>query len=222
MRLRHKRPRPLDRSDLHRDARLFVVATEDTFAPRQYFEESPVFKSPRIRVLALTTEDGCSAPDHVLERLKKHRDDLKKKAQLFEDDEFWLMLDIDHWTEPNHIDNFTKTCSEAGQQGFQLAHSNPCFEVWLLLHFVELQAHEQFHKGDEVEERLRGVLGQYNKTRLDLSRFDRQNAAVAARRAEKLDGSSDDRWPQKTGTHVYRLVNRLFDVLRAKRNSDAE
>ena len=56
MTLRHKRSRPLDRPELHRDARPFVIATEDTYASKQYFEESSIFRNPRIHVLALSTE----------------------------------------------------------------------------------------------------------------------------------------------------------------------
>ena len=214
MNLRHKRPRPLDRPDLHRDARLYVIATEDTYAPKQYFEESSIFRNPRIHVLTLPTEEGHSSPEHVLRRLTDCREEMQKKRELLDEDEFWLMLDTDHWTKPNHIDNFTNVCGEAIQRGFGLAHSNPCFEVWLLLHFEDLDASNQFHKGKDVERHLKDVLGKYNKTRLDISRFDRKNAAIAAGRAEVLDKSSADRWPQQTGTHVYRLVKNLGDKRR--------
>lgn len=209
MTLRHKRPRPLDRPELYRDARRFVIGTEDTYAPRQYFEESSIFRNPRILVLTLPTEDGCSSPKHVLDRLKKYRDEAKQRKEWDDKDEYWLMLDTDHWTKPNHIDNFTKVCSEAIDQGIQLAHSNPCFEVWILLHFEDFDAGDQFQECKDVEIRLKGALGQYNKTRLDLSRFDPKNAGIAADRAEKLDKSSTNRWPQQTGTHVYRLVKKL-------------
>ena len=209
MTLRHKRARPLDRPELHRDFRRFVLATEDTYAPRQYFEESSIFRNPRIHVLTLPTQDGRSAPEHVLERLKAYRDEAKRKNEFEDEDEFWLVLDTNHWIEPNHIDNFTSVCGEALQQGFKLAHSRPCFEVWLLLHFEDLNPSDQFQSCKEVEDRLKDVLGGYNGSRLDLSRFDRKNAGVAAKRAETLDNSSTDRWPQRTGTHIYRLVASL-------------
>lgn len=213
MTLRHKRPRPLDRPELHRDARLFVIASEDTYAAKQYFEESPVFRDRRIYVLTLPTECGQSAPEHVLQRLKAYREDKKRRNELLDEDEFWLMLDTDHWTAPSHITNFNQVCGEALQQRIGLAHSNPCFEVWILLHFDELNASDQFRKGHDVEKRLRASLGQYNKTRLDLARFNRENAAAAAERAERLDTTPENRWPQKTGTHVYRLVKNLFAAL---------
>jgi hypothetical protein len=187
-----------------------VIATEDTYAPKQYFEESSIFKNPRIYVPALPSKGGRSAPEYVLDRLKEYRDETRRKNELLDEDEFWFVLDTDHWTQPNHIDNFTKVCREGSEQGIGLAHSNPCFEVWLLLHFEDVDAVGQFRASKDVEERLRSVLGQYNKKRLDLSRFDRKSAETAVERAETLDNSSADRWPQRTGTHIYRLVKRLL------------
>ena len=54
---------------------------------------------------------------HVLERLKTYRQQEEQKNELLDEDEFWLMLDTDHWIKPNHIDNFTNVCGEAIQQG---------------------------------------------------------------------------------------------------------
>jgi hypothetical protein len=195
-----KKPRPLVREEMtYRDDRLFVIATEDTYAPKRYFEESSIFQNSRIKVRVLPTEDGLSAPEHVHGRLKSFR----KEYELQEDDVLWLMLDVDHWADPNHISNFDKVCTEAGHLKFQLAHSNPCFEVWLLLHLMDLTSNDQFAKCADVAYRLKDALGTYSGTRLDLSRFNRENAATAVERAEKLDKSPNDRWPQKTGTHVY-------------------
>ena len=43
---------------------------------------------------------GCrSAPEHVLERLDQYQEEYELGA----DDEFWLMLDTDHWTGPGHV-----------------------------------------------------------------------------------------------------------------------
>jgi hypothetical protein len=218
MTLRHKRPRPLDRPELKRDASLIVIATEDSYAPKQYFEESTIFRSSRFQIETLPTEDGQSSPEHVLERIKNYRDEKIRKNEYDDKDEFWLMLDTDHWIEPAHIPNFDKVCAEAIKQNFGLAHSNPSFEVWLLLHFEDLDDAVQFSNSPKVEKRLRELLGSYNKRNLDLSKYCRDNAEQAAERAKKLehreilDSPPDDRWPQKTGSHVYRLVNRLLQL----------
>jgi len=204
MNLRCRKPRPLAREEkTYRDDRLFVIATEDTLAPDHYFR---IFRNPRIKVRVLPTEGGLSAPEHVLDRLGG----FAKEFALMEEDELWLMLDTDHWVEPNHIANFDRVCTEATQKGFQLAHSNPCFEIWLLLHVTDLDAADQFRTCEEVVQRLREALGGYSKRRIDPVTFSPGTAAIAVARAEKLDGASDDRWPQRTGTHVYRVVKKLL------------
>ena len=60
MNLRHKKPRPLERKDKEtlRDARLFVIATEDTYAPDRYFH---IFTNPHFQVKVLSTKGGLSA-----------------------------------------------------------------------------------------------------------------------------------------------------------------
>ncbi len=204
MNLRHKKPRPLTREEkTYRDDRLFVIATEDTHAPDQYFR---VFRNPRIKVRVLPTECGLSAPAHVFQRLEEFH----REFELQEDDELWLMLDTDHWIEGGHIKNFIDVCTQATQKGFHLAHSNPCFEIWLLLHVADLDANEQFARCEDVVQRLKDTLGGYSKRKIDSERFSREAIDVAVARAEKLDESPDDRWPQKTGSHVYRVMKKLL------------
>jgi len=205
MNLRCRKPRPLTREEgTYRDDRLFIIATEDTHAPARYFE---IFKNPRIKVHVLPTEQGLSAPQHVLERLDKYIREYETKDKI---DQFWLMLDTDDWIKPNHIQNFKKVCAEAVKKRFQLAHSNPCFEVWLLLHLTELDASKQFNNADEAISHLKCVLGEYSKRTIDCTRFPPEAARTAVERAKKLDVSPNDRWPQEMGSHVYRIVEKLL------------
>jgi len=203
MNLRRRKPRPLSREDkTFRDDRLFVIATEDTYSPDRYFR---IFHNPRIKVRVLPTEAGFSASSHVLDRL----DAFAKEYELTGDDELWLMLDTDHWAEPNHVANFDRVCKEAVEKGFHLAHSNPCFEIWLLLHVEDLNPSDRFKSCEEVVRRLREALGAYSKRTIPGS-CSPSTAAIAVDRAERLDGGSNDRWPQRTGSHVYRVVKALF------------
>lgn len=202
---RCRKPRPLSREDkTYRDDRLFVIATGDTHAPEQYFD---IFKDSRIKLLILPTEDCHSAPEHVFKRM----DDYRKKFETMDDDECWLMLDTDHRVEPNKIGHFKQLCAEAGQKGYQLAISNPCFEAWLLLHVADIDENEQFNKCEEVVKRLRKILGEYSKRTVDPKHFSPETAIVAVARAEKLDDTPADRWPQKTGSHVYKVVKKLLE-----------
>lgn len=204
MNLRCKKPRPLRREEAtYRDDRLFIVATEDTHAPEAYFR---LFQNPRIKVRVLPTQGGLSAPEHVLQRW----DDFVREFEKIEEDEFWLMLDTDHWTEPNHVANFTAVCAEAIKKGFTLAHSNPCFEIWLLLHLEDLKGIQPFRQCHEVVQRLQSILGSYNKRSIDADKFSMAAAGMAVSRAEQSPGTPGERWPQRNGSHVYLLVKKLL------------
>lgn len=209
MTLQRKKSRPLKREDKFRDARLYVIACEDTCAAKQYFN---IYKSSRVHyVEILETENGLSSPKAVYQRLEERYDNDKDDREAY-GDEYWLMLDIDHWTEPNHIPNFTRVCSEAKQKGFHLAHSNPCFDIWLLLHHTDIKPDEKYEKYKDVERRLKDVLGSYNKTRIDPSKFTMERILAAVERAKKLDASTNDHWPQQPGSHVYRVVEKLLEL----------
>ena len=121
------RTKLLERKHDRRSAKLFIIATEDRYAPDQYFG---MFGSHKVQVKVLETLNGQSAPQYVLERLDK----FKKKYDLSDEDELWLLLDVDRWVKPTQL---IAVCPEARQKGYQLAISNPCFEIWLFLHFAD-------------------------------------------------------------------------------------
>ena len=67
MSLTHRKPRPLKRDEgTLRDDRLFIVACDDTYAPKQYFD---FFQIPRVQVHVVPSEAGKNAAAHVLKRL---------------------------------------------------------------------------------------------------------------------------------------------------------
>ena len=195
-----KRTKLLDREHDRRDAKLFIVATEGKETEKQYFR---MFNSTRIKVEILaTTEDGKSSPEYVLERL----DIFKKQYDLNEDDMLWLVFDVDRWRDKKLSD----VCSQARQRGYNLAISNPCFEVWLTLHFEDINTEDR--TCDNFKARLRTILGSYNGSNLNISAY-KPNTKDAVNRAKNLHSSSQQKWPPTLGTHVYRLVEILLKSL---------
>ena len=195
-----KRTKLLDRQQDRRDAKLFIVATEGKETEKQYFR---IFNNSRIKVEILaTTEDGKSSPEYVLERL----DIFKERYDLDEDDMLWLVSDVDRWGAKK----LSSVCSQARQKGYNLAISNPCFEVWLTLHFEDIN--NQDRTCDNFKARLRTILGSYNGSNLDISAY-KQNIENAVNRAKNLHQISQQDWPPTLGTHVYRLVEILQESL---------
>jgi hypothetical protein len=100
----------------------------------------------------------------------------------------------------------------SAQKQYFLAVSNPCFELWLLLHFEDLP--------NQSVERKQEVLG--NKGGFLKSEVNRRLAPLteyidhfvphtdhAIARSKLLDTKSGERWPSGLGTRVYRLVEQL-------------
>jgi len=191
------RTKLLDRQHDLRDAKLFIIATEDELTEKQYFG---IFRSSQIKVEVLATgADGKSAPQYVLNRLVE----FKERYDLNEDDMLWLVFDVDRW-------DLSLVCREARQKGYHLAVSNPCFEVWLCLHFDDLDPLDRTCK--DFKERLRTILGSYNSSNLDLSLY-KLNIRNAVNRAKALHSDSQQNWPPIIGSHVYQYFGQNLGLV---------
>ncbi|HTU18492.1 MAG TPA: RloB family protein [Gemmataceae bacterium] len=198
-----RRKRPLDRTTrVVRDASLIVIASEDKYAVRQYFD---FFRSTKIQFKVLETEDGKSAPEHVLDRL----DDYMKEFDIGEGDEFWLVSDCDHWIDRGHIKNLLRAMQECRQKGIQVAVSNPCLELWLLLHFVDFPPDHTLSCA-EIVKRIRNAVGSYDKTRVFNLPIDDERVKSAVKRSAGNTPPSSD-IPDRPYTVVHRIIEHLLD-----------
>ena len=195
-----RQPRPLTRdAGSLRDDRLFIVACDDTFAPKQYFD---FFRFTRVKIHVVPTPDGSSAAAHVLDRLLRFDHE--------EDDELWMLLDTDHCVRGAHLASFVEALREAKRQRVNVALSKPSFELWLLLHHVEETALGVLPAARDVEEALRVTLGEYNKTNLKQAHYPLASVSNACIRAERLDATvSGGEIPNENTARVYRLLKAI-------------
>ncbi len=203
-----KRQRPLIRDGVtERDASLILIASEDTYAPEKYFRS---FKPRRVQFRFLPTAEGRSSPRAIVNRLNEY----KAEFQIGEDDELWYCGDIDHWAASNHIPNLHRVLSHCHNQRFRVALSNPCFEVWLLLHFEE--APEAELDCDTICKLLRAAAGGYSKPNGCAAKMTKEHVLQAVARAGR--GDTGDVLPLNPASQVHRIVtsmaNRQSIVLR--------
>jgi RloB-like protein len=197
-------PRPLARRHrVRRDDRRFVIATEDTYAPEQYFS---AFKLERMSLYVVPTRDGRSSAGAVVHRLKEVHDLARRNGELLEDDQFWVVLDTDRWTQGEHVVGFRRAIKEAEDAGFRVAVTNPCFELWLLLHVADPPA--TIESVEQLVTALRDACGSYSKSRVPIDAL-MPGVEAAIVRAETLDTGKSG-WPQKPGTQVHLLVRELL------------
>lgn len=209
-----------ERREAFRDARLIVIASEGKDTERIYFKAlAKEYTNPRVHVHILersVDEQNNSSPEHVLKQLN----DYKSQYELEADDELWLVVDKDRWTEAM----LSRVATEFLQEvAMHMALSNPCFELWLLLHIedaVSLTPEEQMlwmenrrkskNSDPYLKVSLRQKMGSYHE-----SSYDALSLVVhvedAIERARALDKKPAGRWPQTLGTRVYLLAESVMN-----------
>lgn len=209
-----------ERREAFRDARLIVIASEGKDTERIYFKAlAKEYTNPRVHVHILERsedEQNNSSPEHVLKQLK----DYKGHYELESDDELWLVVDRDRWTEAM----LSRVATECAQDNFMhVALSNPCIELWLLLHLVDatlltseeaqlwMENRRKSKNADPyLKVRLRQEMGSYHESSYDAKMLI-EHVDVAIARAEALDKNPADRWPQTLGTRVYLLAESVMN-----------
>ena len=209
-----------ERREAFRDARLIVIASEGKDTERIYFKAlAKEYTNPRVHVHILErseAEQNNSSPDHVLKQLN----DYKSQYELEADDELWLVIDKDRWTEAM----LSRVATECSQEvAMHMALSNPCFELWLLLHIEDsalltpeeqkqwIENRRKSKNGDPyLKVRLRQKMGSYHESSYDALALI-AHVEDAIERARALDNNPNDRWPQTLGTRVYLLAESVMN-----------
>ena len=164
---------------------------------------------PERKTIVVFCEGEASEPDYInaLKRLPEVRDNTAINIEIDpgqgvpltlvelaanriaedEVDECWCVFDVE-W--PRHHPHLRQAISLARKHGIRLAISNPCFELWLILH---LDDHAAFIDTKQAESRSRQLDGRSGK-RIDgsiympLRHTAAKRAAAQVRRHER-DGT---------------------------------
>jgi RloB-like protein len=180
-------------------------------------------KKPELRTILVFTEGRNSEPDYinglkgllcitenVALNLELHPEhgvpltlvqlavDYKKDPEV---DECWCLFDVE-W--PHHHPKLKDAVSLAQAHGIGLAISNPCFEVWLILHHQEFA---RFSDTSEAERSSRALDGRAGKS-IDASLY-MPLRRVAATRAKILEAHHERNGTQfphdnpSSGMHLF-------------------
>ena len=127
----------------------------------------------------------------------KHR---ASQGNIGSETKLWVVVD----RNKHHIHHFEEIVNwcEANHQ-YKLAISNPCFELWLILHH---ESANQFKDHKQCQEYCRKKLG-YRKNKPNFSKLRISNVIDAVSRAKGLDTTNAIGWPIDSGcTTVYRII----------------
>jgi hypothetical protein len=114
-------------------------------------------------------------------------------------DEVWCVVDTDEF-------DIDRAFGVADALGVSLAVSNPCFELWLLLHFDDCRTAARSYR--ELRPMLIKQVPGYDKSRLDFAQYD-AGVAAATTRAERLDPTGRDHG-RNPSTGVWKLVRQVL------------
>ncbi len=200
-----------------KSARLIVIAAEGRQTENIYFEAmKATLCASDVQVEVLHRDTNDSSPENVLNQII----DFKAEYNIEDDDQLWVVVDKDKWTK-KMISEVAQYCTQDEHLYFAL--SNPCFELWLLLHVDDVSQYdaEQLRLLQEnrrvtrrtdtwLKHKLREKLGEYSESKYD-AYYLLQTIDVAIERAKILDVKPADRWPQTIGTRVYLLAESIME-----------
>lgn len=214
---------PLVREGGYREAeKFYILSYEGTTTEKKYFADlrnSIYFNdSGVIETIPLkrSVKQG-SNPISVKQLLKEAKKEYNYKST----DEFWLIIDRDDWEHIHHI-NFDSLIEECDKEkNFFMALSNPCFELWLLLHLTRLDSYSEEElqliyankkisdKKNYIGEVLANCIADgrgYNKKPNPKIFLPKIYTAIKHARELALP---HERYPKGVGSDVYKLVEKL-------------
>lgn len=209
--------RDFERPEGKKSARLVVIAAEGKETENIYFEAMKRLRqASNVHVEILRRDDHASSPIVVYDQIQQ----FKKEYNIEEDDQLWVVVDRDKWTA-KMLKSVAQYCYRDPHLNFCV--SNPCFELWLVLHVEDINSLSEDERNKMranrksskrgatfLKKRLRGHLGSYQESNYDVERLI-STVDVAIERADALDNNKQDRWPQDLSTRVYRLARSIMN-----------
>lgn len=153
----------------------------------------------------LDIRGGCGSPDAIAtQAIGEKRKKTPGKAWYEADDEIWAVFDRD---EHEHYEQAIAQCSASG---VNIARSNPCFEVWIILHFQDYHRPDNRH---DVQRILEELCPEYDRNRGKTADFSSivlrvRDAEERAERQLKCRSDEGDEYnaPSTTVFHLTRSI----------------
>lgn len=169
-------------------SRVLVLCCGEVTEPEYFNGLKQNVRNPSVTVKVQVGKSADPASLVAEARRRLERDDF---------DEIWCVADVDRFEIGTAVRNVRSLDS------LQLALSNPCFELWLLLHFEDWRRSEP--ECGNLVDRLRQHVADYDK-HVDFTRYS-AGVDSALDRARRLI-NSDDPVPNPS-TDVWRLVDAI-------------
>lgn len=194
--------RSFQKKEPWRDATIFIIVCEGSQKEPNYFDFFDRLTS-KIKVETVPSEEGKSSPNHLIANAERSMGVYNSDQG---DYELWFIVDIDNWLDHKHLYDLFNSCKEV--KNWNMAISNPCFEVWLVAHFgKESQPTSEVETCKSWKKHLQKVSGGGG--------FHPINHPILLPRAienSKRIYQEDGFIPHVGCTQVYRVGERILDL----------
>ena len=189
--------------------RRFLLCCEGTGTEPDYFNAlAKLLRSSRLVDVVIADHEGTD-PKQIVEQAKRERASANRRAKQADDDnlrynEVWCLFDRD---ENPHFDDAVE---QAMANKIGVAASNPCFELWILLHFQDQQA--DISRKNAFKIAKKHIPG-YDKRLTGFSPFQGRvhHAILRAKTIEKR-ARENGKWTDNPTSGVWQLVVNLCEA----------
>ena len=200
---------------------LFIIACEGAVTEHSYFDAivKELIASNKILpesiVLITDIKNKHTNPSGVLYDLLNYEHNNKKNgmAYTYKDfDEKWIVIDRDEKMTGgggHDLADFNNALSNSEKENVSVAWSNPCFEIWFLLHFDYIIT--PFNRV-AVFQKLKERFPEYEKNNKNTYTLLKDKTTLAIRYAKKLENENIEKnaADSNPGTMVHKLVEKLL------------
>lgn len=186
------------RSAFKKTKRLYVISTEGAKTEQIYFSELHPGRNGNFRLKILGNPNHKSRPIEVLNRLLEY----ERCERPGPNTEYWAIIDRDSWSE-YELNDVSRRIRE--RSNYNLAMSNPCFELWLWLH---LKPNRPFFDRHDCQSKLSQIWPEFTKGDYDATEI-LHLITTACDRAKECDVEATSLWPRNQTSHIYKLIEKL-------------
>ncbi|MCC5847087.1 MAG: RloB domain-containing protein [Verrucomicrobia bacterium] len=205
-----------DRGD-GKPAKLILIVTEGVNTEPIYLKQLAKRWGVHPRVITLKP-GGDGIPANLVTLALNEQLEQRKRGRIsavdpMKFDETWIVFDTEHAERQHRLED---GMALAEQHNVNIAHSTPCFEFWLALHFA-LKA-PPMDTCEEAIRLLKQVSGKaYAKDSKHSEVFCRDiidRVGEAVRNARNLEArQSEEPFPANPSTTVHKLIESLYETL---------
>ncbi|TQP13295.1 RloB domain-containing protein [Vibrio cholerae] len=207
------------------DPIIMHVAYEGKEDEKEYFEclSSILLKRYRkmVQLVPVRKSSTKSTPQQVKDDLVTHLSNSKINLKKTTSHLGFIVIDKDHFFSGTHSRSTWKVITECKQRGISVLCSNPCFEIWLLCHYLDLTTKDQLYIETALANKKVGrnsktfLKSEFSKLRNGSNIFSvLENIQTAYENENKLKGLSqepDKLPPDDLMSNVGKIVKVLLD-----------